>query len=645
VMVINDMLINASTSSESRLRTLPINAAFKEKDVHMDNIAYSLLNNENTSLQNIGRIILRSKTKNSPIIRTTKKNFTEQFDKLLFNINGNLLDVNSLYDLLVYSKRYFVVESLKKIGVEIKDNIVDVALLSNNNITKNINTYLSFGNPDYGNVNADMVLFRSDISIDTDLGLSVGSSYKTDMDKVLFIYAEKSGNMLAIDSNKRHYEINRSGDEINITPLSQIKDENINLSYDDKNIALPFIGEYKGIVLEDNSGEVVVRRGDIKVDNDSGLIYATIDNNENDIYLYNNERNVWYSDNSITNIRRGAHSYSGKSGFMPKLELTNDGKIKRSIPIALSNGNVVVIKKDTKIAVDNSKDIVKFEYQGAIYELDSHTKLWKPTNAIDKKKVLFRSDIDSIIYNKKYIHAKTVDSKVMTKIYDFISTKYGINISHYTQRDIDILYPDFSNETAFVINGEIVINSDKVTLDTPLHEFGHIYISYLKNKDRDMYDRIMSVISQDDRLMSDVMNARPNLSNEEIHDEMFSILLGYSSQGMMYEYSQNSFKNVFNKIKFSLLKFWRDIMSGLFGIKPYDISISEDMSIKQVMDQISKDVIFGDSSILSNFIESDKKLIMNNEVDMEKNINELKIMGLITSIAPNNNLKYKKICS
>jgi len=77
---------------------------------------------------------------------------------------------------------------------------------------------------------------------------------------------------------------------------------------------------------------------------------------------------------------------------------------------------------------------------------------------------------------------------------------YGINVIPIT--NIELKESDLGkvagNAKAFIYNGDIYVNTDIATVDSPVHEFLHLLFGSMKYSNREMYEQIVATAEQFD---------------------------------------------------------------------------------------------------------------------------------------------------
>lgn len=85
----------------------------------------------------------------------------------------------------------------------------------------------------------------------------------------------------------------------------------------------------------------------------------------------------------------------------------------------------------------------------------------------------------------------------------------------------------FADKAGFVHNGSVYLNMDMIGLDTPMHEFGHIFIDLLEKTDSDLFASISDMVLQTS-VYSEIQSRYSQFNNTETDNikEAFVTLLG-----------------------------------------------------------------------------------------------------------------------
>lgn len=120
----------------------------------------------------------------------------------------------------------------------------------------------------------------------------------------------------------------------------------------------------------------------------------------------------------------------------------------------------------------------------------------------------------------------------------------------------------------FVHDGKVYINSDKAGLDTPIHEFGHLWNTFIKRDSPEVYKRGLELVEGTEYLR-DVENnpAYDNLNKEQKLEEALAQAIGEKGVNIENETKRNTFiewiNELFDKVANAL---------GIRGLSPKELS-------------------------------------------------------------------------
>lgn len=110
------------------------------------------------------------------------------------------------------------------------------------------------------------------------------------------------------------------------------------------------------------------------------------------------------------------------------------------------------------------------------------------------------------------------------EIIDKLQTLYGINIIPIT--NVELSKSQWNSITgtkgvkSFIYNGNIYINTDIATIDSPVHEFLHLLFGSMKYQNRALYDLLVRQAEQFDSYNTISQNY-PNRTKGDINEEVF----------------------------------------------------------------------------------------------------------------------------
>ena len=249
------------------------------------------------------------------------------------------------------------------------------------------------------------------------------------------------------------------------------------------------------------------------------------------IALLSNGQNALYNTNSEL-----PPSISYYSNFnYPKFKV--DTNIKGSYDINEEGTIIINPSKLNNVSKELERTILEAEGFLSQPEIDGVlANLTNPitveTLKVGKGQYLLRSTNKDVKLNS--YHSDPVNGSVrinkLEALLDRLSDLYGIRFNRVTSSELRLgnfkeLIPDATRVNAFILNGEIYINTDNASDDAPIHELSHMLLGSLKSTDYDLYSALVnSVESLDDydsRLEEFPNRARMDV-NEEIFVDMFA---------------------------------------------------------------------------------------------------------------------------
>ena len=115
---------------------------------------------------------------------------------------------------------------------------------------------------------------------------------------------------------------------------------------------------------------------------------------------------------------------------------------------------------------------------------------------------------------------------------DRISKLYGVNVHLVTTAAIEEMgVYDAIRAKGFVQNGEIFINSDIATVDTPIHELMHMVMGTLKAHDIGLYNKLCDITTKMYNIEKQAVEY-PNRTRRDIQEELFVLETARYISGM-----------------------------------------------------------------------------------------------------------------
>ena len=172
--------------------------------------------------------------------------------------------------------------------------------------------------------------------------------------------------------------------------------------------------------------------------------------------------------------------------------------------------------------------------------------------------------------NTPYSITATSDTQVQCGIIEALNKMrncYGINIIPITSED-NIPGVNTSQSKAFVYEGNIYINIDNATIDSPIHEMLHILLGTMSRNNPNLFYQIVSSVEDIDDYdyrASHYPNRTRSDVNEEIFVEEFSRYL--TNQHSIFD---NFSENIINQIMYYVQRDLDTIFDGNYSVRSLD---------------------------------------------------------------------------
>lgn len=254
------------------------------------------------------------------------------------------------------------------------------------------------------------------------------------------------------------------------------------------------------------------------------------------------------------------------------------------------------------------------------------------TNKLDQLS-LFQKEPLNIKNDTKILSSKSVTPKVLNTIAAKLN-ELGIPTLVKSSMDLEIQFDkQHSLASAFLKNNIIYLNSDKSTLDSPIHEYtGHIFLNYLKANEPENFEKLITLALQSD-IVGQVAGIYPELTdNIDLGQEVFATLIGLENQSKLSERDSSLFQSILKLFKenyiFTVLS---DTFKKVFGIEN-GLEINYNTSLSEIMKQVDNDLFDKDTSLFKSVNQYIKENIKNSLTDthsQEDFEQQLIDMGLI----------------
>lgn len=224
-----------------------------------------------------------------------------------------------------------------------------------------------------------------------------------------------------------------------------------------------------------------------------------------------------------------------------KIQLNNEYRDKEIDIIPLKNDAIVEITKRPNTQEDLSEDI---------YEQDTEV-------------------------NNAVLMMQTID-----KLQDL----YGINIKYISNSELNSeewqQVPGVQSAKAFVFNGDIYVNTDNATIESPLHEMLHLIFGSIKYSEPELYQ---SLVDQAINFSSynRIAKLYPNRTQNDLNEEVFITELSKYLAGKQSDLAGLD-PSVMHEISYNMYRLLDTVMMGGNSVKTIPESVLYNLNMKQV---------------------------------------------------------------
>jgi len=266
------------------------------------------------------------------------------------------------------------------------------------------------------------------------------------------------------------------------------------------------------------------------------------------------------------------------------------------------------------------------QYRAAV-DLDSiriGNKLYYKDSLV---KVIHKEDIKTTFKVPNSLRKKKLKSlspKAMSKLSLFLNKRFkNTNVLLLSLEDIETLYPEINisdTTESFVRTGSglLVLIKERATLDSLLHEMGHLYLAELKNTDHKFYETLMRKMEGDIDfdVIAEKYKDKPGYTELNILEEVFvykfeALNSDAFSSNLAMELDDNEIYEMLTDTEFNnstaILSTFKNIFEDFFGAKlKKNSTLSLDDSILDIMYKIGSDIVFNKKSYLHTMTKVDK---------------------------------------
>lgn len=188
----------------------------------------------------------------------------------------------------------------------------------------------------------------------------------------------------------------------------------------------------------------------------------------------------------------------------------------------MKNGaaSVEAIERYTKTSIDQSMPVINNQHS----DLEIHIVPLLNEAVVD---IIHRPSPYILPYLEEPVEVdQDVNSAAyLTQMSARLEQLYGIKFHPVTNVEIDMsglgkAVPDAYTAKGFIYNGEIYINLDNASIDTPIHEITHLLLGSFRNTNPDAYQDLIQVVEQLPNYQL-LAQKYPNRTRNDVNEEIF----------------------------------------------------------------------------------------------------------------------------
>lgn len=176
------------------------------------------------------------------------------------------------------------------------------------------------------------------------------------------------------------------------------------------------------------------------------------------------------------------------------------------------------------------------------------------------------------VQEKSINHSKSINNQLLFEdILYKLQKLYGINVNPVTTQEISEQFknvPGIISKKAFVHNGEIYINTNLASIDSPIHEMMHILMGSIRFSNPELYFSITNAVANSE-IFEFYKEQNPNRTLSDVAEEAF-----IEEFAKLISNSPSNLPFLSNKIQYELQyhakRVLDTILMGESSIKDYD---------------------------------------------------------------------------
>lgn len=203
-----------------------------------------------------------------------------------------------------------------------------------------------------------------------------------------------------------------------------------------------------------------------------------------------------------------------------------------------------------------------------------------------------QEDLSEDIYEQD---AEVNNAVLMMQTIDKLQDLYGINIKYISNSELNSeewqQVPGVQSAKAFVFNGDIYVNTDNATIESPLHEMLHLIFGSIKYSEPELYQ---SLVDQAINFSSynRIAKLYPNRTQNDLNEEVFITELSKYLAGKQSDLAGLD-PSVMHEISYNMYRLLDTVMMGGNSVKTIPESVLYNLNMKQVAQIVNSAIAQG----------------------------------------------------
>lgn len=203
-----------------------------------------------------------------------------------------------------------------------------------------------------------------------------------------------------------------------------------------------------------------------------------------------------------------------------------------------------------------------------------------------------QEDLSEDVYEQD---AEVNNAVLMMQTIDKLQDLYGINIKYISNSELNSeewqQVPGVQSAKAFIFNGDIYVNTDNATIESPLHEMLHLIFGSIKYSEPELYQ---SLVDQAINFSSynRIAKLYPNRTQNDLNEEVFITELSKYLAGKQSDLAGLD-PSVMHEISYNMYRLLDTVMMGGNSVKTIPESVLYNLNMKQVAQIVNSAIAQG----------------------------------------------------